>query len=466
MNAKKKKSLFDIVWDWLCSLKVNVIILILLALTSILGTIIPQGKDAVYWANLKVKAPGWYKLYGFFKATQLDDMYHSYWFIALLGLLCVTITCCSIDKFPVVWRFVVKPKLDLDNNQVKFLELKETLTVDTGINETVEKYRSFLTQNIATPTHTKIEGVHHLFVQKGLYSRFGVYVTHLSLLIIIIGALVGVFWGHKGYLPILEFTKASQFRLREGDFMELGFSLRLDGYETTYYEGTRQPKEFTSNIVVIDGGKEVLRHYIKVNHPLNYNGFTFYQSNYGAAEAYNPVYKDAFYAIVDIFDRATGKELAKNAILASGRKTAIPGAKDDIELVSFEEYYEYGPKAGLAISKPDGTKNRFWGYPLYPQTEEKREGEYKVIVRKVKQLEYTGLQVTKDPGVWTVYIGCGMMIIGSIIAFFSSHKRFWIRVEQAKEKGNVKVTFAATTNKNKETFERYFEIIKEKFANA
>lgn len=450
--AMSKFGNFGVIWDWLCSLKVNVIILIALAITSIFGTIIPQNAEpGVY---IQFAGAEWYE---FFKATQLDDMYHSHWFIALLGLLCVTITCCSIDKFPIVWRFVTKPKKDLDDNQVKFNELKETITLKTSVNEAAEQYKTFLTKSVASTYQTEINGSIHLFAQTGIWTRFGVYVTHLSLLIIIIGALVGMRWGDKGYVSIPEFSTANEFYSRKTQTSEkLGFSLRCNGYETTYYENSRQPKEYASEITVIDGGREIFSQTVKVNHTLKYKGFTFYQSNYGAAG------NNAFYAILDIVRKSDGKVLAKNSLLYGERKTPLPGTDDMLELVSFKDDTQYGPMAGLKLYKSDGTTDSFWAYPRYKDQEDQRKGDYKFLIDKVKPLQFTGFQVAKDPGVWTVYTGCGLMVLGSLIAFFFSHKRFWIRIDEAGN-GKSKVTFSASTNKNKETFERQFAILKERF---
>jgi cytochrome c biogenesis protein len=456
---KKQKGFFDRLWDWLCSLKVNVIILILLALTSIFGTVIPQGKEPDIY--LQFAGEKWYK---FFQLTQLDDMYHSYWFVALLGLLCVTITCCSIDKFPVVWRFVAKPKKDLDDNQVKFTALKETLTINSNISDATDKYQAFLKKNVTVAELSEIDGKNHLFAQTGLWTRFGVYVTHLSLLIIIIGALIGLKWGKKGYVGITEFTKTNEYWSRVTDKMEpFGFTLRCNSYETTYYGSTGQPKEYSSDISVLEDGKEVLRQLVRVNHTLQYKGFTLYQSNFGPAGDGN-----AFYALLDIVRKSDGKVLTSNALLYNNELAPIPGTDDSLELIAYENDRQYGPKAGLKLTTSDGTTNDpFWSYPRYKELEDKddpKRGDYKFLIRRVKTLEYTGMQVAKDPGVWTVYSGCGLMIIGTLIAFFMSHKRFWIRIEEDERKeGNVKVTFAASTNKNKETFEREFNILKEKF---
>ena len=60
---------------------------------------------------------------------------------------------------------------------------------------------------------------------------------------------------------------------------------------------------------------------------------------------------------------------------------------------------------------------------------------------------YTGLQVVKDPGVWVVYSGFMVMIVGIIITFFMSHQRLCVDISRKGSKSRVMV--AGTANKNK-----------------
>ncbi|MBE9521135.1 MAG: cytochrome c biogenesis protein ResB [Proteobacteria bacterium] len=77
-----------------------------------------------------------------------------------------------------------------------------------------------------------------------------------------------------------------------------------------------------------------------------------------------------------------------------------------------------------------------------------------------KQRFATGMQVAKDPGVWPVYIGCSMMLLGLIVAFFLSHKRIWVYISE--EEGRTRVLVAGTSNKNKVSFENKFDLLMEK----
>jgi cytochrome c biogenesis protein len=94
----------------------------------------------------------------------------------------------------------------------------------------------------------------------------------------------------------------------------------------------------------------------------------------------------------------------------------------------------------------------------YPNFDRMRKGAYviSVVISKDDQMisfedqnlrYYTGLQVTKDPGVWIVYSGFIVMIIGCFITFFMSHQRLCIEVIKNGEKSKVMV--AGTSNKNK-----------------
>ena len=65
----------------------------------------------------------------------------------------------------------------------------------------------------------------------------------------------------------------------------------------------------------------------------------------------------------------------------------------------------------------------------------------------LKQRFATGLQVTKDPGVWYVYTGCGLMILGLFVVFFLSHRRMWVYLRE--EDAKTKIILAGTANKNK-----------------
>ena len=70
--------------------------------------------------------------------------------------------------------------------------------------------------------------------------------------------------------------------------------------------------------------------------------------------------------------------------------------------------------------------------------------------------QYTGLQVRKDPGVWIVYLACLIMSIGLYATFFMSHRKIWVAIMPEGKNGS-KVLIAATSNKNRPSFEMDIE---------
>ena len=96
----------------------------------------------------------------------------------------------------------------------------------------------------------------------------------------------------------------------------------------------------------------------------------------------------------------------------------------------------------------------------FPSFDKMRKGEVIIAVASHEHNYFTGLQVTKDPGVWVVYSGFILMIIGCFITFFMSHQRFCIEVSGKKNHSMVMV--AGTSNKNKIGMQRKIEIFSEK----
>jgi cytochrome c biogenesis protein len=116
-------------------------------------------------------------------------------------------------------------------------------------------------------------------------------------------------------------------------------------------------------------------------------------------------------------------------------------------------YAEMMNNPAVFIDFKEGGKEKYSGWILkrYPTTSKLPEGHIVEFI-DLWGVQYTGLQVRKDPGVWIVYLGCIVMSIGLFIAFFMSHRKLWVRI--AEEKNNTKVIIGATTNKNRAAFER------------
>ncbi|MHB8707740.1 MAG: cytochrome c biogenesis protein ResB [Desulfuromonadales bacterium] len=451
----KEQNFVDRLWDFFCSLKLAIITLILLALTSIIGTVIEQGKTP---EELAAKS-GWSLDFLQFLDRSINafDMYHSWWFLSLMGLFAVNLICCSIKRFPFVWKTVREPRLVADDGFFRSLSNVEEVVVSKGTLDGVrDQVVDLLKNRFGAPVVTEQDGKYHLYAEKGAISRFGVYITHSSILIIFLGAMIGNVWGYKAYVNIVEGSSIDKVWPRAGkEPLPLGFSVRCDDFSVTFYEGSQRPKLFSSDLVVLENGQEVLKKTIVVNDPLTYKGITFYQSSYGPAG-------DATFRF-RVRERATGQVIEVAA--RQGEHVSLPGGYSFAVTNATESYDRFGPAVQMHINTPDGQHgNPFIVLQNFPEFDAQRGGEFIFSLTGMEQGYYTGLQVAKDPGVWVVWLGCFLMVVGSCGAFFLSHRRLWVTI-QPLAKG-VGVKLGGSAHRNQPAFALYFDTLRKELNDA
>jgi len=449
----REQSFTDQLWDFFCSLKLAIVTLILLATTSIIGTVIEQNLAPQEYMQKYGMSESTYKT---LDALQFFNMYHSYWFLSLLGIFAVNLICCSIKRLPRIIKTVREPVLVADEGLFRTFSNKEEFVAKGTVESVRDKVVALLGKKFAAPVVTEQDDKVYLFAQKGAYSRFGVYVTHTSILIIFLGAMIGNVWGYKAYVNIVEGTSVNQVWARAGqEPIPLGFEVRCDNFEVTFYEGGGRPKDFTSDLVVLENGKEVLKKTIEVNDPLSYKGLTFYQSSYGPAG--DPIYQ------FRVKNRETGETVDVSG--QQGKHLSLPGGASLIPMGYAENYQSFGPAAQVNIDTGDhkhGTP--FIVLKNFPQFDEKRGGTYAITLLGAEQSYYTGLQVAKDPGVWVVWLGCLLLVLGSCSAFFLSHRRIWVSIQEI-DKG-VGVKFGGAAHRNQPAFALFFDELKKDFDDA
>ncbi len=445
-----KRSPIDSVWDFFCSLKLTVVTLILLAVTSIIGTVIQQNLSPQEY--LRIYSESTYRI---LDALQFFDMYHSWWFLALMGMFSINLIACSIKRLPRVWKAVHQPVLVAEDSLYRTFSNFEEHLVKSSVDEVKGRLSAFLKQNFAEPVITEKDGKIHLFAQKGAYSRFGVYVTHLSILVIFLGAIIGNLWGYKAFVNIAEGTQENRVWPRGGSApINLDFSLRCEDFSVTFYEGSNRPKEFKSILTVLENGQpvseELTNRSVIVNDPLRYKGITFYQSSYG------PTGDPLFDFRVKV--RETGETVNLNA--RQGQRVSLPGG-GSFRVVQFAQSYQnFGPAARIEVFPKDGKRSSFMVLQAFPDFDAQRGGDYIFSLRDFNQRFYTGLQVAKDPGVWVVWTGCFLLVAGCMIAFFLSHRRIWMTVQPVGGKTGIK--FGGTAHRNQPGFELFIDDLKRK----
>lgn len=425
-------------WQFFASVKLALVILFLITVTSIIGTVIPQKEAADFYISRY--GP---KTAQLFAVLDIPDMYNSWWFLALLFLLGFNLVICSIDRFPSVWKQVTSDGLALPPERLAKManhkKWKSSGPVAENQAQLNEKLRG---KGFKTTSRENGEST-LLFSQKGHWTRIGVYIVHTSILVIFIGAIIGSLGGFKGSVVIPETQETSKIFLFGGKGVEeLDFTVRCNRFKIDFYPNG-MPKEYTSSLTVFEQGEEILTKVIEVNDPLTYKGITFYQSSYEPYQDFvvtitTPAGTEKAFIIPFQQQESWTEEDIKFGIL----NAKVLGQS----IVSSKLWFSDVNESPATIWIDDGVETEI----------ERPNGTYRV---SAKQMYATGLQVAKDPGVWWVYIGCGLMLFGLYVAFFMSHRRIWLLL--TPQGTQTEVLLAGSANKNRAGFERTFEELAE-----
>ena len=432
------------IWNFFCSLKLTMFLLITLAVVSIIGTVIPQGPPPPEY--LQSISPNKLKLYqslGFF------DMYHSWWFILLLYLLSTNLIACSFKRLPHIWKTITQPVMIMGDGLEKTLPNVTTIMTQGDAAKLKDRIAAALKAEFTDPVITEDDGVFHLFAQKSPWSRLAVYAVHLSVLVIFIGAIIGSLFGYKGFVNIPEGESVDKVISRSEKEIDLGFAVRCEKFTVAHYPNGA-PKEFKSILTVLEKGQPVKgfnKVPVIVNDPLSYKGITFYQSSYGKLGEHEFTISDP--------DGSNPQPL----MIKSGGSIKLPNGsglclQETTQDISHFQPGLSGPAAQVEVHLANGENKTFIVFGNNPAMNRMNlpyTGGKLLQYRGGEEFMYTGLQVAKDPGVRVVWLGCTLMMVGVYAAFFMSHRRIWVRVE------NGMVTVGGSASKNQGAFQIFME---------
>ncbi len=435
--------IFDQLWAFFSSVKLAIFTLCALAATSIIGTVIPQGESAAFYAhNFGPETAH------FMQILDIPNMYYSWWFLGLLGILSTNLIVCSLDRFPAVWRIITVDNLAMAPERIE--KMSHFSRWEFGTDKLDHLNLAQLLRKNGWQAQSKKLGDDELFFsQRGKWTRTGVYIVHFSILLIFAGAITGHFWGFKGSVMIPELSATEKvFAAKNGGPIELGFAVRCNSFAIEFYDNG-MPKEYKSNLTILENDQEVLTQDIEVNSPLTYKGITFYQSSYQG-------YQDF---LLHITENSSGT--AKTFTLPFQKQMGWEGKDLQFGIVNAEAVGQRVVRAKVWFKAGDNPASIEW---LTDTDKTIFIGGAQEYTLAVKQMYATGLQVAKDPGVWLVYIGCGLMLLGLYIAFFRSHQRIWLY--KKNDSAMPQLWLSGSTNKNKLAFTQAFQKLKNNIEHA
>ena len=449
--------IWDTVWGFFASVRLTIILLLSLAATSIIGTFIPQNKQPMEYLQA-------FGEFGYRLLSVLDffDMYRSWWFRLLIMMLVLNIVVCSIERLASVGKiiFVKNPTF----KPSRFRKARNRPTFDDDRDPEVLKnlFLPLLKRRFGYVRLEETTDGMWLFAEKWRWSRIGVYVVHLSIVVLLLGSLIGSIFGFEGFVNIPEKETVDAIFLRQnGTAYKLPFAIQCDDFEVSFYPNG-SPKEFRSSLTILENGQPTLQKDIIVNDPLRYRGINIFQSSYGKMppDQRQNTPEPPKEVELRITTKATGDSFTRKA--AIGDQIELPEGSGVLKIAGFQEAIQFGGQSlgpGLILERigADGKSQQILLPLQFPNFDKMRGGQFFISILGQKQRAfspvekaeryYTGLQVTKDPGVPVVYTGFIGMIIGFIITFFMSHQT--VAVELSKHGRGTRVAVAGTADRNK-----------------
>ncbi|ABK16395.1 cytochrome c biogenesis protein ResB [Syntrophobacter fumaroxidans] len=449
---QQKPGLPTQVYEAFASLKLTLFIFLALAFASLVGTLLPQGLTA---EQLEQRfSPG---VVHWIQTLGLHDLYRAGWFRVLLFLLCLNLVVCTLQRLPKTIKLVRHREEEIKPEKLVKFSLHRQLT--SGLPWTGTKSCLQETINEVFGGLKPFEGGDKSFsgtAEKGRWSRLMVYGVHLSVLLILFGAMLGSVLGFKGFMNIVEGTSSNEVVLLSGnETLTLPFTVRCEKFDVSFYD-TGAPKEFRSDLTIVQGGRDVLKHALLVNDPLEYDGITLYQASYGS------ILNEAD---VEFEDLDSGK--VYKMTLPYREIVTVPDTRDQVQIINFQkDFSRFGTAVAIMMRKEGQKAAGSWILADRPDFHGNRIENYKIKVTRMGQSYYTGIQVKKDPGVWVVLFGFTLMVVGIGLTFYTSHRRLWVHAEPVTGADALsKVIIAGRTSKNTDGFEEEFERLCERLQN-
>ena len=456
---------------FLCSVRLGVSLLVLLGLACFVGMVVMQqnvdGFDR-YFAEL---TPSQRLVYG---QLGLFNIYHAWYFNALIAVLSLNIILSSIDRFPKTWKFISKPTVAVPLRWLREQKQNSEIEIDAD-REAVLHGVTEAMKNAGWKKLTTAEKAGTTFIlgQSGLWNRFGAYPVHVGLLTIFVGAFLTSQTGTTGQLPlapgqttdliyetVVDLDKASQVT-KQLPFTVEGVDIQQRLIKKDGSLSAMNTIDWVTRFRITDdtGTHEAMA---QMNRPFDYRGYRFFQASFIPIGRARTVTLNAV--------PVAGGE-AQQIVIPRGGTTTMP----DGTLITFSEFrgnFTIGnenpnedtsdypnPAAVLQVSRPGGPREAAYafgaGMSNIPVASKPVGGYTFQLADFEKVSDQHVLAVQRDPGATVVYIGFLILVIALLAVFFFSHQRVWAAITEGP--AGTRVLFGGNTNRNWNSFQERFE---------
>lgn len=313
-GARRKRHLGKDIYELLGSMRFAVSLLTFIAIATIIGTVLEQGKTEIEYIDKF--GTYWYSV---FRKFNIAEIYNTWWFLLIMAFLVVSTTVCLIRNTPKMIKDMRTFREYVRQTSLRAFPHKIDIESDLSADEGVALGRSWLKHH-GYQFKEKVDGETTLLAaKKGSSNRLGFIFAHMAIVVICIGGLLDselpnrlqIWTGFKNAIPdearfISEVKSASRYNTNNPSFrgnmlisegqasdyalvtigggffmQELPFQVKLNKFIIEYYQTNGMPKRFASDVDITDYKTgETSNHIIEVNHPYSINGVTLYQSSF------------------------------------------------------------------------------------------------------------------------------------------------------------------------------------------
>ena len=387
---------------WLSDLRVAIVLLLLIAACSGLGTAIPQGEPGAFYHERYDAAP-WLGVVNGDRllSWELDHLYTSNWFLLLLAWLGLALLLCSLLR---QWPALRSSLRCLDYTKPRQLsKLAVATSLETADSATaLDRLESQLQQQGWAVRRQQ----NRLAARRGVIGRVGPLLVHTGLIVFMVGAVVGAFGGQR-LERFLAPGRSLELLNPQGDTR---LELQLDSF-AIQRDPAGRPEQFSSQLLLRDGaGAPAEPAAVSVNHPLRHRGITVYQADWGLA------------AVTVQLGQSPLLQLPLQTFPELGEQVwglVLPTRPDGSDPVLIALQSELGPaevygadSQQLGLLTVGGESQEILGLPL----------------RIADVMPASGLLIKRDPGVPLVYAGFAITLLGGGLSLIAT-RQLWAITE-------------------------------------
>lgn len=397
-----KQSLFKSLAD----LRFAISILLIIACASIIGTIIEQDQSI---ETYKLNYPLENKVFGILSWDTIlkfgfDHVYKTWWFLFLIFIFGISLlTCTFLQQLP---SLKIARRCQFLRKSQQFHRLK--------IQKQIQNIKlNQLLFNIKQSQYSIFQQKNIIYCYKGLIGRIAPIIVHFSMILILLGSIVGATGGFKAQeiIPKTE-TFHIQNILSNGQLSIIPkTSGRINDFWITYNK-QKLIAQFYSDISILNKkGNEILRQTIYVNSPARYHGIYYYQTDWNLI------------GLRIKTNNSTILQYPLSSILNDRDKIWISWIPIDQELTN---------GFSLLIANLQGYCSIYDKFGTFLGNLELNEVRYlDSSINLIDIISSTGLQIKKDPGIILIYIGFAFLMISSLISYIT-YSQIWIVQDKPK----------------------------------